>query len=227
MTIKILGLNCSPRPKSNSAALLEQSFATANAKLGGQIDHEVIHLKDKNILHCLACGVCGKRKDREEYIPCVQKDDMTEILAKMCEADGIAVATPVYFGLPSDLFSKFIMRTRVLRHQDFKLANKPVGVMAIAGRRSGGAETAIMATWLPFIRNGCLIVGNGDQTCQFGTMGWAGPAGHILTDEWGLEQGEQTIRRIFEVASLIKAGKTTVGSETPMRFSYTSGNRPS
>ncbi|HQL88626.1 MAG TPA: hypothetical protein PLH67_13500, partial [Lentisphaeria bacterium] len=101
------------------------------------------------------------------------------------------------------------------------------GVMAIAGRRSGGAETAIMATWLPFIRNGCLIVGNGDQTCQYGTMAWAGPPEHILTDEWGLEQGEQTIRRIFEVASLIKAGKTVVGGTTPMKFSYTAGNRPS
>ena len=227
MTIKILGLNCSPRVKSNCAALLEHSFAAANAKLDGQIEHDIIHLKDKNILHCLACGVCGKRKDNAEYIPCAIKDDMTEILAKMCEADGIAVATPVYFGLPSDLFSKFIMRTRVLRHQDFKLANKPVGVMAIAGRRSGGAETAIMATWLPFIRNGCLIVGNGDQTCQYGTMAWAGAPGHVLTDEWGLEQGEQTIRRIFEVASLIKAGKTVIGGTSPMKFSYTAGNRPS
>ena len=94
----------------------------------------------------------------------------------MVAADGILVATPVYFGLPTDLFSKFIMRTRPLRHQDFKLANRPVGVMATAGRRSGGAETAIIATWLPFVRNGCLVVGNGDGTCQFGAYGWAGAA---------------------------------------------------
>ena len=66
--------------------------------------------------------------------------------------------------------------------------------MAIAGRRSGGAETTIMATWLPFIRNGCLMVGNGDTTSQFGAYGWAGPRGHILTDEWGMEQGFQVGR---------------------------------
>ena len=228
MAIKILGIDCSPRKKSNSGTLLEVSAATANEKLGGgAIELEVVHLRDCVINHCLACGVCGKRKDTGEFIPCVQaeKDDMAAILEKMVAADGIIVATPVYFGLPSDLFSKFIMRTRVLRHQDFRLANKPVAVMATAGRRSGGAETTILATWLPFIRHGCLIVGNGDQTCQFGTMGWAGAPGHILTDEWGLEQGEQTFRRVYEVASLVKAGKTIVGDGTPMKFSYTSGNR--
>ena len=225
MTIRILGIDCSPRKNSNSGALLAKSFETANAALKGDIECEVLHLRDCNISHCLACGVCGKRKDTAEYIPCVQHDDMTGILEKMCAADGIAVATPVYFGMPSDLFSKFIMRTRVLRHQDFRLANKPVGIMAIAGRRSGGAETTIVSCWLPFIRHGCLIVGNGDATCQYGTMGWAGPCGHILSDEWGLEQGEQTIRRIYEVAKLVKAGSAVTGP-SPMRFSYTSGNRP-
>lgn len=225
MKIKILGIDCSPRQGSNSGALLEKSCETANQKLDGQIEMEILHLRDYAIEHCLACSVCGKRKDTGAFIPCVVQDDVAGILQKMCEADGLAIATPVYFGLPSDLFSKFIMRTRLLRHQDFKLANKPVAILATAGRRSGGAETAILAGWLPFIRNGCLIVGNGDQTCQFGTMGWAGPCGHILSDDWGLEQGEQTLRRIYEVASLVKAGTTALGHQTPMRFSYTSGNR--
>jgi len=225
MKIRILGLDCSPRANSNSSALLQHSFETANAKLNGEIEFEMIHLRSLKFNACLACGVCGKKKDTGEYIPCVQKDDMEEVLKKMCSCDAIAVATPVYFGMPSDLFSKFIMRTRVLRHQDFQLANKPVAVFATAGRRSGGAETTILTSWLPFIRHGCLIVGNGDQTCQFGTMGWAGACGHILSDEWGLEQGEQTFRRLFEVASLVKAGTEKLAWKTPMKFSYTSGNR--
>jgi multimeric flavodoxin WrbA len=118
------------------------------------------------------------------------------------------------------------MRTRPLRHQDFRLANRPVGVMATAGRRSGGAETAILATWLPFVRQGCLVVGNGDATCQFGAYGWAGGRGQILTDEWGMEQGSQTAARVFSLAKLIKAGVEATGFESPMKFSYTSGTRP-
>ena len=108
--------------------------------------HEIVHLRDLHIEPCKACNVCGQTKEGK-YIPCVRhkEDDVDEVLEKMVAADGLLVATPVYFGLPSDLFSKFVMRTRVLRHQNFRLANRPVGVMAIAGRRSGGAETAIIS----------------------------------------------------------------------------------
>ncbi len=170
--------------------------------------------------------MCGKRKDGT-FIPCVREreDDVQGVLDAMVAADGIVVATPVYFGLPSDLFSKFIMRTRTLRHQDFKLANKPVGVLAIAGRRSGGAETAIIATWLPFVRNGCLVVGNGDGTCQFGAYGWAGPRGHVSSDEWGLVQAFQTAQRVFTLAAMVKAGAEATGYGDYMRFSYSQGTR--
>jgi multimeric flavodoxin WrbA len=176
---------------------------------------------------CQYCDVCGKTKDGR-FVPCImaKKDDVQSVLDAMLAADGLVVATPVYFGLPSDLFSKFIMRTRVLRHQDFRLANRPVGIMAIAARRSGGAETAILSTWLPFIRNGCLVVGNGDSTCQFGAYGWAGARGHILSDEWGMEQGFQVAERVFTVAKVVRAGVRALNFESPMTFSYGAGTRP-
>ena len=153
-------------------------------------------------------------------------DDVQTVLDKMVACDGFIIATPVYFGLPSDLFSRFIMRTRVLRHQDFKLANRVTGVMAIAARRSGGAETTILSAWLPLIRNGCLIVGNGDATCQYGAMGWASGRGHIMSDEWGLQQGMQVAERVFSVARLVSAGTEALSFENPMRFDYVAGTRP-
>ncbi|MEZ5126385.1 MAG: flavodoxin family protein [Thermoleophilia bacterium] len=227
MTVRLLGLDCSPRDGSNSGLLLEESFARLDARYPGEAEHRVIHLREHHIEPCKACNVCGKTKDGR-FIPCVRhdEDDVDEILEAMVAADGLLVATPVYFGLPSDLFAKFIMRTRILRHQDFRLANRPVGVMAIAGRRSGGAETTIISSWLPFVRNGCLVVGNGDATCQFGAYGWAGPRGHILSDEWGLEQGFQTAERVFTLAKLLQAGIEASGFVNPMIFSYTSGMRP-
>lgn len=227
MTTRLLGLDCSPRDGSNSGLLLEESFKRLDAAYPGAVEHEVVHLRDLRIEHCKACNICGKTKD-DRFIPCVRadEDDVQMVLEKMVAADGLLVATPVYFGLPSDLFAKFIMRTRLLRHRDFQLANRPVGVMAIAGRRSGGAETTIIATWLPFVRNGCLVVGNGDATCQFGAYGWAGGRGHILSDEWGLEQGFQTAERVFTLARVFKAGAEATGFVNPMKFSYTSGMRP-
>ena len=226
MTVRLLGLNCSPRDNSNSSIMLETSFETLDATYPGEAEHEIVHLRDLHLEPCKACNVCGKMKDGR-FIPCVRvdEDDVQMVLDKMVAADGLLVATPVYFGLPTDLFSKFIMRTRPLRHQDFKLANRPVGVMATAGRRSGGAETAIIATWLPFVRNGCLVVGNGDGTCQFGAYGWAGARGHILSDEWGMEQGFQTAERVFTLAKVFKAGVEATGFVSPMKFSYGAGTR--
>jgi multimeric flavodoxin WrbA len=228
MAIRVLGLDCSPRDKSNSGIMLDTAFARLCEVYPGEVETEVIHLRDLHLEPCKACNVCGKTKDTGEYIPCVRanEDDAQMVIDKMIDAHGLLVATPVYFGLPSDLFSKFIMRTRVPRHQDFKLANKPVGVMAVAGRRSGGAETTIIATWLPFVRNGCLVVGNGDGTCQFGAYGWAGARGHVSSDEWGLEQGFQTADRVFTLAGLVQAGVGATGFVNPMKFSYGQGTRP-
>jgi multimeric flavodoxin WrbA len=226
VTIRLLGLNFSPRSGSNSGLLLRRSLERLSESYPSEVEHDVIDLRELQVLPCKACDVCGKTKDGR-YIDCVRvnEDDVQGVLDAMVAADGLLIATPVYFGLPSDLFSRFIMRTRPLRHQDFRLANRPAGVMAIAGRRSGGAETTIMSAWLPLIRNGCLIVGNGDATCQYGAMGWAGKRGDILSDEWGMEQGFQVTERVFTVAKLIKAGTDTLGYINLMRFSYESGVR--
>ena len=228
MTVRLLGLDCSPRDNSNSGLMLETAFEKLDVVYPQEAEHEIVHLRDLHLEPSKACNVCGKTKEKGKFIPCVRakEDDVQEVLDKMVAADGLLVATPVYFGLPSDLFSKFIMRTRPLRHQDFKLANKPIGVMATAGRRSGGAETAILATWLPFVRNGCLVVGNGDGTSQFGAYGWAAGRGHILSDEWGLEQGFQTAERVFTLAGVFKAGVEATGFTNPMKFSYSAGTRP-
>jgi multimeric flavodoxin WrbA len=227
MTVRVLGLNCSPRENSNSGIMLEESFTRLHEKYAGEVETEIVALRDLHVEPCKACNICGKTKDGK-LIPCVRvdEDDVQMVLDKMVASDGICVATPVYFGLPSDLFAKFVMRTRPLRHQDFLLANRVVGVMATAGRRSGGAETTIIATWLPFVRNGCLVVGNGDGTCQFGAYGWAGARGHIRTDEWGMEQGFQVAERVFTVAKVVQAGTRAVDFRNPMVFSYAAGTRP-
>ena len=182
MAVRLLGLNCSPRDNSNSETLLRASLNRLTEKYSSEVECSIVNLREVHIEACRYCEVCGKSKRDGSFRPCVQagKDGVQEVLDRMIAADGLVVATPVYFGLPSDLYSKFIMRTRVLRHQDFRLANRPVGVMAIAARRSGGAETTIISTWLPFVRNGCLVVGNGDATCQFGAYGWAGEPHAVL-----------------------------------------------
>lgn len=218
--MKIIGINGSPRKGGNSEILLKIALDSLPCET------EQINLREYDIKRCLACGTCGKDKKTGKYQDCVMKgkDDVNMIYDKLLEADGFIIATPVYFGLPTPLLVDFMNRSRYLRHQDFKLLNKVFAVIAVAGRRSGGNETTIITTWLPFFRNGCIPVGNMDKSCQFGTVGWGSAKGDVLLDEWGIVQAKDTAKRVLELATIIKAGKCAINFSNPYKFDYPSGS---
>ncbi len=225
MDIEILGISCSPRNNSNSKAMLEHSMTEASKICGSGVSCSMIDLRDYNIEHCNGCGVCGKTTITGEYIDCLINDDAEAILKMMVEADGFVISTPVKLGMVSDLFTKLMNRTRILKNQDFKLADKPVAIMAVSRRRSGGGELAIMQAWQPFIRHGCLIVGSGGKTSLQGAVGWASSRNHVLSDELGLEEATHTVLRVIEVAQMIKKGKSPEAADPRREFSYHAGSR--
>jgi multimeric flavodoxin WrbA len=85
----ILVLSCSPRKGGNSDTICDR-FIEGARSAGHEV--EKIHFKDKRINYCTGCGLCHNRAGH-----CSQKDDMTEILARMVAADVIVMATPIYF----------------------------------------------------------------------------------------------------------------------------------
>lgn len=86
---KVLLISSSPRRNGNSDLLCDQ-FMKGAIEAGHRA--EKIFLADKTIHYCTGCGACANATR-----PCVQKDDVAEILEKMVEADVIVLATPVYF----------------------------------------------------------------------------------------------------------------------------------
>lgn len=86
---KVLALSGSPRRGGNSDTLCDR-FIKGAAEAGHEA--EKIFLGDKSINYCTECGACNTEKGR-----CPQKDDMSEVLEKMVEADVIVMATPIYF----------------------------------------------------------------------------------------------------------------------------------
>jgi multimeric flavodoxin WrbA len=86
---KVLVLSSSPRRGGNSDLLCDQ-FLSGAKESGNNV--EKIFLRDMKINYCTGCGTCIDRKGK-----CSQKDDMTDILNKMVEADVIVMSTPVYF----------------------------------------------------------------------------------------------------------------------------------
>ena len=92
--------------------------------------HEVesIHLFNKNIMGCLACGKC---KETPDEVACVQKDDALEILEKMASSDLVVFTSPLYFwGLAGPL-KTFIDRTYSL-YVDY---HKPTHRSLVEGQR--------------------------------------------------------------------------------------------
>lgn len=87
MSKKVLILSGSPRKGGNSELLCDE-FAKGAAEAGHTV--EKIRVAEKNIGYCRACYACKNGS-------CVQKDDMTEVLQKMIDADVLVFASPVYF----------------------------------------------------------------------------------------------------------------------------------
>lgn len=108
-------LSSSPRRGGNSDLLCDQ-FVNGSTEAGHHT--EKIFLKDKKINYCTGCGTCIDRGKK-----CAQKDDMSEVLDKMVEADVIVMATPVYFytmcGQMKTLIDRTCSRYTEITNKDF------------------------------------------------------------------------------------------------------------
>ena len=132
---KVCILNGSPRPNGNTKELIRRF--TKGAEAAG---HEVIcfDLQKMAIHGCLGCCKGGK----DESSPCVQKDDMAEILDKMVQADVLVLATPVYFYSMDGQLKTLIDRT-LPRYTEIR--DKEVYFIATAAAGRGAMERTVDA----------------------------------------------------------------------------------
>lgn len=107
---KVLILSGSPRKGGNSDTLCDE-FLKGVVEAGNEV--EKIFVAGKNIGYCKACYVC------KDTGICAIKDDMTEVLQKMLNADVIVLSSPVYFYSISAQLKAVIDRT-VARWLEFK-----------------------------------------------------------------------------------------------------------
>ena len=86
--MKVLMINGSPRRENNTSIALgemEKVFAEEG------IDVELVNVGTKDVRGCIACNKCS------ELGKCVFDDIVNECAAKLAEADGLVVGTPVYY----------------------------------------------------------------------------------------------------------------------------------
>jgi multimeric flavodoxin WrbA len=99
-------------------------------------DKELILLKNKNIKHCIGCLRCHITPK------CAIKDDMTEILGKMRNAEVLIIGTPNYFGNVTGLMKDFIDRTHPVYNTSLLKGKKVILIMV------GGSEAEKSAKYL-------------------------------------------------------------------------------
>ncbi|MGD9637896.1 MAG: flavodoxin family protein [Alphaproteobacteria bacterium] len=92
------------------ASLIDQ---VAEGFCQGQSDNEVkvIDLLDAKIEFCTGCKECGRNNQNESVGSCVNKDDVSQIINDMLDADRLVLASPVYYMGTTALMKRFIERT--------------------------------------------------------------------------------------------------------------------
>jgi multimeric flavodoxin WrbA len=99
--MKILGISGSHRKSQNSYKLLEESMNGVK-EVEPAAETKIVELAGLKIEPCIAvcgpAGTCGK-----EPFKCILKDDLQMVFDEMKLADGILIASPRYFIVPSKL----------------------------------------------------------------------------------------------------------------------------
>ena len=124
--MKVLLINGSPKANGNTAFALEQ-MADVFAAQG--IETETIHVGNLLIHGCQGCGACYKIGH------CVIDDIVNETAAKLAEADGMVVGSPVYYASPNGTLLSFLDR---LFYSTGKMNKRmKVGASVVCARRGG------------------------------------------------------------------------------------------
>ncbi|MDQ7785627.1 MAG: flavodoxin family protein [Desulfomonilaceae bacterium] len=117
LIMKIVAVLGSPRAKSNSTALARKILSKAG-ELGAETREFVLNKLD--FKGCQGCETCKTKLDR-----CVLKDDLSEVLEAVKEADALIMASPNYFGEVSSQFKAFFDRTYSFLNADFSTRVSP------------------------------------------------------------------------------------------------------
>ena len=129
MMAKVLLLNGSPRANGCTATALQEMITVFEAE---GIETELIHVGNKNIRGCIACGSCMKTGR------CVFDDLVNETAPKFEAADGLVIGSPVYYASPNGTILAFMDRLFYSTHFS---KHMKVGAAIVSARRGGNTAS--------------------------------------------------------------------------------------
>ncbi len=133
--MKVIAINGSPKKGGNTY----HALSMVGEELKNQdIDFEIIHIGNKMIHGCMACNKCLINHDEK----CVIKtDELNQWIQQIKVADGIIIASPVYYSGIAGTMKSFLDRFFYVAGSNGGLLRQKVAAAVVAVRRTGGSAT--------------------------------------------------------------------------------------
>ena len=186
--MKVLMLNGSPRTKGNTFIALEEMKKVFEVE---GVEAEIVQVGNKDVRGCIACRRCV------ELGKCVFDDVVNELAPKFEEADGIVVASPVYFASANATLIATL--DRLFFSTSFDKTMK-VGASVVCARRGGCSATFdelnkyFTICGMPVVSSGYWNMIHGNTPDEAASQDWNCIHGRELGEADRDEEGKQTMR---------------------------------
>jgi multimeric flavodoxin WrbA len=173
--MKVVAFNGSVRKEGNTSILLKTVLVELQA---AGVETELIEMAGQSLSGCVACYRCGKNKDNK----CAREADwVNEAIAKMIQADGILLGSPVYIADMTANMKALIERATVVSRSNDDFLKRKVGAAVVVARRAGSSHTFSSLNYF-FLINQMIIAGS-----SYWNIGIGRSAGDVRKDPEGLQ----------------------------------------
>ena len=129
--MNVVAFNGSPRREGNTYLLVQKVFEELRKE---GIETEYVHIGGKALRGCTACFKCKENKDKRCALP---DDGLNGYIEKMERAQGIILASPVYFSNVTAEMAALIDRAGYVVRANGGFLRRKVGAAVVAVRRAG------------------------------------------------------------------------------------------
>ena len=191
--MKVLLINGSPHTNGVNATALDEMVKIFHEN---EIETQIVQVGNQAIRGCVACGYCY------EHGKCVFDDVVNELAEKFKEADGLVVASPVYYASANATLVAVL--DRLFYSSRFDRTMK-VGASVVTCRR-GGASATFDELNKYFTISGMPVVSSNYWNSVHGNN-----AEQAMQDEEGLQVMRNLARNMTFLMKSIALGKEQFG----------------
>ncbi len=196
--MKMVAFNGSPNKEGNTYHAIR--LVAAELEKEG-VGTEIVHVGNKTIRGCVACGQCVKNQDEQ----CALKDDqVNEWVQKMKNADAIILGSPVHYSAVAGTMKSFLDRAFFVSGVNGGLLRHKVGASVVAVRRSGGLPTFDQLN--NFLNYSEMLI----ATSNYWNVIHGRTPGEALKDEEGVQIMRVLGKNVAWLMKLVQNGKGVV-----------------